>query len=99
LFIILILIQLNRFCDKYQVYGAPSEYSSLQKLNTYISWKARSFYIEETETANKTYPEPAKFKLHNIFFLTLASILNPFMYVSLINVRVYRVAILSRNLS
>jgi hypothetical protein len=47
MFIILIwiLTQLNNFCDKYQAYDVTSEYSSLQELNTYISWKARRFYI------------------------------------------------------
>ena len=42
-----ILIQLYNFCDKYEVYDVPLEYSSLQKLNKYISWKARRFYIEK----------------------------------------------------
>jgi hypothetical protein len=51
------------------------------------------------ETANKMYLESAKFKLHNMAFLTLASVSIPSMYVSLINVCAYRVAILSINFS
>ena len=38
---------IKQFFDKYQVYHVPSEYCSLQKINKYISWKARRFYIEE----------------------------------------------------
>jgi len=54
---------------------------------------------KKTEPANETYPEPGKIKLHNISSLTLPSILIPSVYAPLINVRVYRVAILNRNFS
>jgi len=47
MFMIIVLISIQLNSERRQVHDVPSAYSPLQKLNKYISWKARSFYVEE----------------------------------------------------